>query len=137
MLAANPSLDPLLETGDVVYIPQRPYAISIFGEVLQPGSVAFKSGMSASDYIDRAGGYSQFADKAETFLVLPDGTARRVGSSWFNIGSFGGNDIPPGSTIFVARDVSGFDLHAILLDTTAIFSQLATSAAALAVLSKQ
>lgn len=134
VLAANPSLDPLLEAGDIIYIPQRPYAISIFGEVLQPGSVPFKVGMSASDYVNRAGGYSQFADKSETFLVLPDGTARHVNSSWFNIAS---DDIPPGSTIFVSRDVSGFDVHAILLDATTIFSQLATTAAALAVLSKQ
>ena len=37
----------------------------------------------------------------------------------------------------MARDISGVDLHQIIIDTTQIFSQLATSAAALAVLSKQ
>ena len=137
LLASNPSLDPLLEAGDVVYIPQRPFAVSVFGEVLQPGSVPFRSNMSAADYVAGAGGYSQFADKAETFLVLPDGTARRVGSSWFDFAKFSSDAIPPGSTIFVARDVSGYDLHEIIVSTTQIFTQLATSAAALAVLSKQ
>ena len=42
MLAANPALDPLLEPGDVIYIPQRPYSVSVLGEVLQPGSVPFR-----------------------------------------------------------------------------------------------
>jgi protein involved in polysaccharide export with SLBB domain len=134
VLAAHPDMDPLLEPGDVVYIPQRPYAVSVLGQVLQPGSVPFRQGMDASDYLDQAGGVSQFADKSEIFLVLPDGSARRVETSWLD---FGGDEIPPGSTIFVARDISGIDIHQIIIDTTQIFSQLATSAAALAVLSKQ
>ena len=108
-LAANPSLDPLLEPGDVIFVPQRPYEVSVLGQVLQPGSVPFRPGMSASDYIDQAGGYSQFADKSETFIVLPDGSARQVERSWLD---FGGNEIPPGSTIFVSRDISGIDLAA-------------------------
>jgi len=134
LLAAHPGMDPLLEPGDVVYVPQRPYAVSVLGQVLQPGSVPFRQNMSASDYLEQAGGVSQFADKSEIFLVLPDGSARRVETSWLD---FGGDEIPPGSTIFVARDISGIDLHQIIVDTTQIFAQLATSAAALAVLSKQ
>jgi polysaccharide biosynthesis/export protein len=134
MLAANPAKDPLMEAGDVIYVPQRPYTVSVLGEVLQPGSVPFDPHMSASDYIDRVGGYSQFADESETILVLPDGTARQLERSWLNIG---GDDIPPGSTIYVARDISGIDLHQIIADTTSIVSQLAVTAASLAVLSKQ
>jgi len=131
VLAANPSLDPLLEPGDVVFIPARPYSVAILGEVLQPGSVPFRSDLTANDYIDQVGGYSQFADKSETFLVLPDGSARRIESSWLD---FSSNEVPPGSTIFVAKDMARFDLRQIIMDTTQIFSQLATSAAALAVL---
>ena len=134
VLAANPANDPLMEAGDVIYIPQRPFTVSVLGEVLQPGSVPFDPHMSASDYIERVGGYSQFADESETILVLPDGTARQLERSWFNIG---GDDIPPGSTIYVARDISGIDLHQIIIDTTGIVSQLAVTAASLAVLSKQ
>ena len=134
VLAAHPNVDPLLEPGDVVYVPQHPYAVSVLGQVLQPGSVPFRQDMTASDYLEQVGGVSQFADKSEIFLVLPDGSARRVETSWLD---FGGDEIPPGSTIFVARDISGVDLHQIIIDTTQIFSQLATSAAALAVLSKQ
>ncbi len=134
LLAANPAIDPLLEAGDVIFVPQRPYSVSILGEVLQPGSVPFMPDMSASDYIDRVGGYSQFADKSETFIVLPDGSARHVERSWLD---FGGDEIPPGSTIYVSRDISGLDLRQIIIDTTQIFSQLAVTAASLAVLAKQ
>jgi len=134
ILAAHPNLDPLLEPGDVIYIPQRPYSVAVLGDVLQPGSVPFNPDMSASDYINRAGGYSQFADKSSVILVLPDGSARPLEHSWFHIGS---DDIPPGSTIFVSRDISGLDLHQIIVDTTSIVSQLAVSAASLAVLSTQ
>jgi protein involved in polysaccharide export with SLBB domain len=133
-LAAAPGSDPLLEPGDVVFVPPKPYSVAVLGEVLQPGNIPFSKDMSASDYIDRAGGYSRFAEEDETILVLPDGSARRVENSWF---SFSSDRIPPGSTIFVARDVSGIDLHQIVVDTTQIFSQLAVSAASLAVLSTQ
>jgi len=133
VLAANPRLDPLLEPGDVVYVPQRPNSVSVLGQVLQPGSIPFKPNMSASDYIDLAGGYGQFADESNTILVLPDGTARSLDTSWFG---FGSDDIPPGSTIFVSRDLSGLDMENIIVDTTAVMSQLAITAASLAVLAK-
>ena len=133
-LADNPARDPLLEPGDVVFVPPKPYSVAVLGEVLQPGNIPFTKDMSAGDYIERAGGYSRFADEDETILVLPDGSARRVDNSWL---SFGSDHIPPGSTIFVARDISGVDLHQIIIDTTQILSQLAVSAASLAVLSTQ
>lgn len=133
VLAAHPNQDPMLEPGDYVYVPPRPYAVSVLGEVLQPGSLPFNPDLSAADYIRRAGGYSQFADDGKVIVVLPDGSARPVDNSWLN---FGSATIPPGSTIYVPRDISGLDLHQIIIDSTQIFSQLAVTAASLAVLSK-
>ncbi|HEY0281167.1 MAG TPA: SLBB domain-containing protein, partial [Rhizomicrobium sp.] len=134
VLAANPSLDPLLEPGDVVFVPQRPYSVYVLGQVLQPGTVPFRANMSVSDYIAQAGGYAQYADKSQTFVVLPDGSARQAGTSWFD---FGGNKIPPGSTVFVSREIAGFDWRQTILDSASIFRDFATTAASLAVLSKQ
>jgi polysaccharide biosynthesis/export protein len=130
-LKANPAADPLLEQGDVIFIPRQPFAVSVMGEVLQQNSVPYKRGLSATDYIELAGGYSQFADSSEIFVILPDGSARRVEDSWFN---FGGSDVPPGSTVYVGRDISSYDTRQIILDITKIFAELATSAAAMAVL---
>ena len=33
VLASKPELDPLLEAGDVIYIPQRPSTIAVLGQV--------------------------------------------------------------------------------------------------------
>ncbi len=133
-LLAHPAEDVLLEPGDVIYVPQRPSTVAVLGRVLQPGSFPFRPGLSTADYIHMAGGYAQFADDSETYVVLPDGTARRYRRSWLD---FDRPDIPPGSAVVVPRDLAPLDLHQLIVDTTSIVGQLAVSAASLAVLSKQ
>lgn len=133
VLAAKPNLDPLLEPGDVLYIPQRPSTVTVLGEVLRQGSFPYRSENSASDYVAQAGGEGQFADSSLTFVVLPDGTARQINSSWIK---FDHDDIPPGSVIVVPRDVAPLLLHDLILDTVSILSQLAIGAASIAVLAK-
>jgi protein involved in polysaccharide export with SLBB domain len=135
MLATKPELDPLLEPGDVVYIPPRPSTVSVLGQVMQPGSLPYRSGSSMQDYIELAGGYSSTSDASNTFVVMPDGSARKMEQSWFDFNSSG--DLPPGATIVVPRDVTPLDTRQLILDISGIFSQLAVSAASLAVLAKQ
>jgi protein involved in polysaccharide export with SLBB domain len=132
ILAAKPELDPLLEPGDVVYIPQRPSTIAVLGQVSQPGSFPYRPGLTLADYLQEAGGYSDTADESMTFIVLPDGSARKMETSWL---SFDSGSLPPGSTIVVPRDVTPLDKRQIIMDVSSIFSQLAVSAASLAVLS--
>ena len=134
MLASKPELDPLLEAGDLIYIPQRPSTIAVLGQVSQPGSFPYRAGLTLDDYIEQAGGYAAIADESETFIVLPDGSARKVEKSWL---SFSSNDLPPGSTIVVPRDVTPLDTRQLILDVSSIFSQFAVSLASLAVLAKQ
>jgi len=134
VLATKPELDPLLEPGDVVYIPQRPSTISVLGQVMQPGSLPYRSGNTLGDYIQMAGGYSPTSDESNTFIVLPDGSARKVETSWLNFSSV---NLPPGSSIVVPRDITPLDTRQLILDVTGIFSQLAVTAASLAVLSHQ
>ena len=134
VLATKPELDPLLEAGDVIYIPQRPSTISVLGQVMQPGSLPYRSGNTLEDYIQMAGGYSPTSDESNTFIVLPDGSARKVETSWL---SFGSVNLPPGSSIVVPRDITPLDTRQLILDVTGIFSQLAVTAASLAVLSHQ
>lgn len=133
LLASNPADDILLEPGDVIYVPQRSSTVSVMGEVLQPGTFQDRANVSADDYIDRAGGYTQFANKSMTFVVYPDGTARQLDSSWLN---FDSSAIPPGSTIVVPRDAAILDTRQIILDITGIFRDLAVGAASLAVIAR-
>jgi protein involved in polysaccharide export with SLBB domain len=131
VLATRPELDPLLEPGDMIYIPQRPSTVAVLGQVMQPGSLPYRSGNTPRDYIDMAGGYSSSSDASNIFVVMPDGSARKIEESWFD---FSPTDLPPGSTIVVPRDVTPLDTRQLISDITGIFSQLAVSAASLAVL---
>jgi polysaccharide export outer membrane protein len=133
VLASKPSLDPLLEAGDVIYIPQRPSTISVLGQVAQPGSFPYQPGQDIVEYIANAGGYASNADKSETFVVLPDGTARKIERSWL---SFDARNLPPGSAIVVPRDITPLDLRQTIIDVSQILSQFAVSIASVAVLSK-
>jgi polysaccharide export outer membrane protein len=131
ILAAHPDRDPLLEPGDVIFVPQRPSTVTVLGEVMQPGSYAFSEDKSATDYITEAGGYGRYSDSGYTFIVYPDGTANEMNSSWI---SFDSAKIPPGSVIFVPKDI--LPINWILLSTTMadILKDFAVSAASLAVL---
>jgi protein involved in polysaccharide export with SLBB domain len=133
-LAADPARDPLLEAGDVVYIPPRPSTVAVLGQVLQPGNFPYRKGATVGDYIDQAGGYAPQADDSHTYIVLPNGEARRVTRSWL---SFDVTALPPGSSIVVPRDVTPLDLRQTIIDVSQIFSQFAVSIASIAVLSRQ
>jgi protein involved in polysaccharide export with SLBB domain len=135
VLAAHPALDPLLEAGDVIYIPQRPSTVTVLGEVMQPGSYSYQPGLTVDDYVRRAGGYAQFSNEGLTFIVQPDGSARKVETSWLGFGD--SSVLPPGSSIVVPRDLAPLTARQILLDVSGIFSSFAVTAASLAVLAKQ
>ncbi len=132
VLAANPALDPLLEAGDVVFIPQRPSTVAVLGEVMQPGSYSYRPGMSVADFIKEAGGDAQFSDDDMIFVVDPDGRAHRIESSWF---SYDAPKLRPGSSIVVPRNLTPIDTRQMILDVTGIFSSLAVALASLAVIS--
>ncbi|HMH65677.1 MAG TPA: SLBB domain-containing protein, partial [Rhizomicrobium sp.] len=134
VLAANPQLDPLLEAGDVVFIPQRPSTITVLGEVMQPGSYSYIPGRTVADYVKKAGGYAQYSDEDLTYIVMPDGEARRVETSWLG---FDVNSLPPGSSIVVPRDLAPLTARQVVLDVTGIMSSLAVTIASLAILAKQ
>lgn len=133
LLAARPELDPLVEAGDVIFIPQRPTTVAVMGEVMQPGSYLYRANMSLDDYIQQAGGLAQFSNDSMTFVVMPDGTARKMEKSLFG---FDSAKLPPGSTIVVPRDLAPLSTRQVILDVSSILSQLAISLASLAVISR-
>jgi protein involved in polysaccharide export with SLBB domain len=132
ILATRPELDVLLESGDTVYIPKRPSSVTVTGAVLSTGAFAYRPGQTVRDYIKFAGGESDSADDSLVFVVLPDGTSRPEGDSWWNFG--GGHEIPPGSMVVVPRDPQPFNWTVFAINTTDILSKMATTAAALTVI---
>jgi protein involved in polysaccharide export with SLBB domain len=132
VLATKPELDMLLESGDTVYIPKRPSTVTVTGEVLSSGAFAYKPGLTVSDYIKLAGGEGGSADDSLVFVVLPDGTSRPEGDSWWSFG--GGHEIPPGSMVVVPRDPQPFNWTVFAINATDILSKMATTVAALTVI---
>ena len=45
---------------------------------MQQGSYRYERGKTVKDYINEAGGYAQASDEDNTYLVLPDGSARKI-----------------------------------------------------------
>ncbi|HWD25580.1 MAG TPA: SLBB domain-containing protein [Rhizomicrobium sp.] len=134
VLAIKPELDFVLEPGDTLYIPKRPSSVTVSGEVLNSGSFQYRGGLTYRDYLRLAGGATQAADEGRTFIIMPDGSATPISDDWL---SFHGNgNIPPGSTIVVPRDISPFNWSQFIKDTTQVVSQIAVTAASLAVISR-
>lgn len=135
ILSVKPELDVLLEPGDFIYLPKRPSTVAVSGEVLNPGAFQYRPGLGLDDYLGMAGGANDAAETSETFVVMPDGTARPASGGWF---SFSGNSpIPPGATIVVPPDPAPFNTMVFLTSVSQIVSQLAVAAASLAVISSK
>ncbi|MGD9638825.1 MAG: SLBB domain-containing protein [Alphaproteobacteria bacterium] len=130
-LQLSPELDMILEAGDNVYMPKRPNHVLVSGEVLHSGALQFISGRSPREYIKLAGGTTQSADKSRTFMVLPNGTAKPVSLSSWNLGKV---NVPPGSTILVPRDTAPANFMIFTKDILDIVSKAAVTAASIKVL---
>ncbi len=133
VLAARPELDFVLEPGDVLTIPKRPSHVTVSGEVLNPGSVMFKSGKAARDYIKMAGGATSAAEESDAFVIYPNGESEPLSLGRFSDGSV---PIPPGATIVVPRDPQPFNFLTMTRTVVGLLSDLALSAASLAVISR-
>jgi len=131
VLMAHPDRDPLLETGDQLYIPKRPSTVAVSGEVLNGGAFAWRPGMTVDDYIDLAGGETDAAEDGDIFVIMPDGTAITGHSSWWSFGER--SRIPPGATVVVPRDPQPFNWLTFASIYTDIISKIAITAASLAV----
>jgi len=77
---ANPGgIDDItLEEGDVLTIPRRKSEVRISGEVLFPTQIVYEDNMSMEDYLNRAGGMTDVADKKKLYVLYPNGNASRT-----------------------------------------------------------
>ncbi len=131
-LKTNVSNNFLAQGGDSLYIPKRPNSISIVGEVLNSSTLTFQPSFNVNNYISYAGGLNSSADKTRIFVIYPDGRSELTKSTLFS----SSNTLIPGSTIVVPRDSRPFDAFQITSIITPILADLATSAAAIAAISK-
>jgi polysaccharide biosynthesis/export protein len=131
VLGVRPELDSVLEPGDQIFMPKRPNSVLVIGDVLNPGALQFIAGTKADAYINQAGGLRQTADEDRMFLVYPNGVAQPVSVSVWNYNPV---QVPPGSTLVVPMDPTPLDVFTFAKDMTTLISQMAITAASLAVI---
>jgi protein involved in polysaccharide export with SLBB domain len=113
----------ILFAGDSLFVPEEPKTVTVRGAVGYPTSLVYSRGWSIGDYIDRAGGTNEKADKGQVRVVYSTGAAARVKRLWFD------PEVLPGSTIIVPeKSSSGTDWGTVIRETTSVLASLATVA---------
>jgi polysaccharide export outer membrane protein len=130
MIENSSQSDLLVKDGDILTVPQIPYAVSVSGEVQFPSSHMHENNLQLDDYLNRSGGFTQNADKDRTFVVKANGAVMsKGGNAWFGKGS-SAHKIEPGDVIVVPIDLKQTRFLENLTYGTQIIYQLAVAAAA-------
>jgi protein involved in polysaccharide export with SLBB domain len=113
----------LLENGDVLRIPRKDGLVLISGEVLFPNAVAFDKKLGLTDYINRAGGYTQSADNSRVVVARRDGSFEQT-----NPGSYMSSvNVRAGDQVLVLPKVDEKDRQ-FWKDMSQVIFQIAVSA---------
>jgi len=107
----------LLEDGDVIRVPEYSNLVLVGGEVNAPNALVFEDGISAKDYIRRAGGFTQRADSARLLVMHQDGSVAEDPS----------NGMRPGDEILVLPKIETKTVE-ITRGITQIVYQIAVAA---------
>lgn len=109
--------DFILRDGDIIRVPRKSKVVNVIGEVSNPGILTYVTGKNYRYYIERAGGFSDRADKGGVSLI--DG----ITGEWQKAKK--GKIIEPGDTIWISekkkRNYWGF-----IKDTLVFVGNLAT-----------
>ena len=88
----------LLMENDRLEIPRILETIKLTGGVQNPISIAYEKGKSLGDYLDGAGGFTQYADKKNVYVKAPNGiSTKRRRVLFFKVNP----EVLPGSEIVV------------------------------------
>ena len=127
-----------LEDRDTLFLPQKNSVVNVVGSVMTEGSFIFADRLSYKDYIDQSGGYANFADTDNVFVLKVDGSARKLTSGFFNWSAprdrweIGGSEeirtIEPGDTIIVPEKVERIAWLRNFRDITQILMNTAVAA---------
>ena len=73
VVAKDEIADIVLENDDTIFIPRRSPSVLVSGEVRLPRAFLWERGNSVNDYISRAGGFTNNANRENVLLVKQDG----------------------------------------------------------------
>ncbi|MCD0420999.1 SLBB domain-containing protein [Rubrivivax sp. JA1024] len=116
--------DTLLEDGDVIRVPETNNVVLVSGEVMMPNALIFDPKADMSDYVRRAGGFTQSADSTKILVIRQDGSVAEAGGS--SIWSAAAK-LEPGDEILVLPKVQTKSLE-VARGITQILYQIAVAA---------
>ncbi|RMH15060.1 MAG: hypothetical protein D6698_11695, partial [Gammaproteobacteria bacterium] len=117
-----------LRDGDTLYIPKRPDQVLVMGQVYSPNALLYQKRLSVDDYIERSGGFTQFADDEHIYVVHASGMVEPVKGGWHR------TRILPGDAIVVPEDLTPFNLLDAALDWSKVLYQIGTALASMKVI---
>ena len=132
-LSQDPSNDITLVDGDMLLVPSRPSDVTVSGEVRYPTSIKYQESKMWQDYINEAGGFATQAAKDNLYIVYPNGKAIMAArpTLWKKSNTY----LQPGATIVVPRSSRSYDALGLSVEIAPIVASIATSIAALSVIS--
>jgi protein involved in polysaccharide export with SLBB domain len=108
----------MLEHGDKIVIPRRTNVIEIGGEVMMSQAVIYRPGLTAEDYVEQAGGFSERADSGKVIILHADAAVEVAKAS---------AAVRPGDQILVPPRVDSKEIQNAM-DLIQIIYQIAVSA---------
>lgn len=117
-----------LKDGDKIFVPGKLSTVNILGEVKQTLTTLYDPGLTISDYLGVAGGFTEFSNKRDIYIIRSNGTT--VSAS---LGLFGSASprIKPGDSIVVPKKLLQARGLALVSTASRVISDVAFSAASL------
>ncbi|MFN3694016.1 MAG: polysaccharide biosynthesis/export family protein, partial [Ignavibacterium sp.] len=114
--------DVVLKIGDIITIPEKKEYISIIGQVVNPGNITYKAGLTIEDYINIAGGFSWRAKEGDIRVI------RANTGEWVDANDV--DELKPGDTIWVPEDPPGPKFWDVFTTSLQVLGQVAAIIAA-------
>ncbi|BDQ02407.1 SLBB domain-containing protein [Ignavibacterium sp.] len=114
--------DVVLKIGDIITIPEKKEYISIIGQVVNPGNITYKTGLTIDDYINIAGGFSWRAKEGDVRVI------RANTGEWVDAEDV--DELKPGDTIWVPEDPPGPKFWEVFTTSLQVLGQIAAVVAA-------
>ncbi len=96
-----------VQEGDELFIPERNNVVYVYGEISTEGAVMYSELKDVEYFVEKSGGYKQFADNKSIYILHPNGESQlyRSQRSIFERTPKSDIRIYPGSIIFVPREL--------------------------------
>jgi len=114
--------DVILQRGDIINVPEAKNYVILLGQVVNPGRVIYKKGLTVDDYIKLSGGFGWKAIEDEVRLV------RAKTGEWVEADDV--DSLRPGDTIWVPEEPQGPKFWEVFTSVLQVTGQIAAVIAA-------